>query len=225
MIRRSSWLTMVMALALFLLLAVGCGQGTSPPTATPRDTPTPLVTAIPLPDGWRQHAVSGFHIDLPERWKAVDVDREGAEAMVDMVETFDSEWARSIGFSAETVEQQLKLFAMDSEPAGTGYATLSVTQQSMPFPFVIDHLCAQLQSVYEKLGAEVLAAECGLRINGLDAGRFTIRLAEGPLAVKEYQYFYVQGRSEWAVTLGVDETAWAEYEAVFVRVGESFRVD
>ncbi len=48
MIRRSRWLTIVMAFGLTLLLPMGCGQGLSPPT--PTATPTPLPpTATPEP--------------------------------------------------------------------------------------------------------------------------------------------------------------------------------
>jgi hypothetical protein len=156
--------------------------------------------------------VSGFHLSLPERWRAVDIDGEGAQAMLDMLETLDTDWARNTAalFSAETIQQTMKFWAMDSEPAGVGYATLNVTQQAMPFPMVIDDLCAQLQSAYEQLGAEVFAAECGLRINGLDGGRSTTQLTMGLLAIKEYQYSYVRERSLWAVTLGVDETPVGE---------------
>jgi hypothetical protein len=171
--------------------------------------------------------VSGFHIALPERWRAVDIDQEGVEAIFDLLETLYTEWARNYAamFSPEAVLQVTEFWAIDSEPAGVGYATVNVTKQSMPFPVPVDDLCAQAESAYQQMGFEVLAVECGLKINGLDAGRSTIRLMMGPVAFKEYQYFYVRERSMWAVTLGVDEIEWAEYEAIFVRAGESFRVD
>lgn len=186
-----------------------------------------MATMIPSSDAWQEHTVSGSHIALPERWTVVDIDQEGAEAIFDILETLDTEWARNYTamFSAEAVLQVMKFWAIDPEPAGVGYATVNVAKQSMPFPLVIDDLCAQSQSLYEQMGAEVLSIECGLKINGLDAGRSTIRLPIGPLAFKEYQYFYMHERSMWAVTLGTDETEWAEYEAIFVRAGESFRVD
>jgi hypothetical protein len=157
----------------------------------------------------------------------VDIDLEGVEAIFAILETLDTEWARNTTamFSAEDMQQGMKFWAMDSEPAGVGYATVNVIRQSLPFPVPLDDLCAQLESAYQQMGFEVLAVECGLKINGLDAGRSTVRLTMGPVSFKEYQYFYVQERSMWAVTLGVDETEWAEYEAIFVRAGESFRVD
>lgn len=157
----------------------------------------------------------------------MDVDQEGFEAIFDMLETLDTEWARSVTatFRAEAIGETMKFWAMDSVPAGAGYAALNITFQSLPYPAVIDDVCAQLESVYEQMGFELIGIECGLKINGLDAGRATIRLPMGALGVKEYQYFYVQGRSVWAVTLAVDETEWSEYEPIFVTAAESFRVD
>jgi hypothetical protein len=282
MIRKFSWLTMLLALGVILALAMGCGQGSSPPTVTatptpasptatpkpptptpvrptatatpqPTDTPRPTptltptvpptppppptdtpaeapaaaATPMPLPAGWRDHALSGSSIALPQRWEAVDVDQEGYEAIFDMLETLDTEWARNVTamFRAEAIGETVKFWAMDSEPAGVGYATVMVTGESLPFPPVIDDLCTQFQSIYQQMGFELVAVECGLTINGLDAGRSTIRLRMGPLAIKEYQYFYVHGRSLWAVTLAVDETEWSEYEPIFVTAAESFRVD
>ena len=129
-----------------------------PSTETPVDTPTPTVIAAPSSGAWRDHAVSGFHIALPARWKAVDIDKEGAEAIFDMLETLDTEWARNATamFSAEAVQQMVKFWAIDSEPAGISYATVSVGQQSMPFPVVIDDLCAQLESIHQQMGSKCL---------------------------------------------------------------------
>lgn len=157
----------------------------------------------------------------------MDVDEEGFEAIFSMLEALDTEWARNVTatFSAEAVRESIKFWAMDSEPAGMGYATVNVTFQSSPLPVAVGDLCAQLESVYEQMGVELVALECGLRINELDAGRSTVRLPMGVLAVKQYQYFYVQGRSLWAVSLAVDETEWSEYEPIFATAGQSFRVD
>ncbi len=198
-----------------------------PPTNTPTDIPAPAATAPPLPAGWRDHSVSGFRIALPERWETVDVDQEGIEAIFDMLETLDTEWARNLTatFSAEAVREAIKFWAMDPEPAGTGYASMNVNYQSSALPVEIGDTCAGLESAYEQLGVELIDMQCGLKINGLDAGRSTTRLPAGPLAAKQYQYFYVQGRSLWAVTLAVDETVWSDYESIFATAGESFRVD
>lgn len=216
---------------------------TSTPTSTPTPTPTPSPTALPTntptviaipttapmpwPDTWNDHAASGFHIALPERWEVVDVDREGVEAILSMLETLNTEWARNTTamLSAEGVQEMTKLWAMDSEPAGVGYATMTITHQSQPFPIRVEDLCAQLESAYQQMGFEVVAVECGLKINELDAGRSIVRLPVGALAVKEYQYWYVQGRSVWVVSMAVDETKWSEYEPIFATIAESFMVD
>jgi hypothetical protein len=157
----------------------------------------------------------------------VDVDREGVEAILSMLETLNTEWAHNTTamLSAEGVQEMTKLWAMDSEPAGVGYATMTITHQSQPFPIRVEDLCAQLESAYQQMGFEVVAVECGLKINELDAGRSIVRLPVGALAVKEYQYWYVQGRSVWVVSMAVDETKWSEYEPIFATIAESFRAD
>ena len=79
---------------------------TSTPTFTPTSTPTPMPTSTststptiiatlpPLPTGWRDHAASGFHIALPERWEAVDIQEEGIEAIWRLLEGVDNDSPR-----------------------------------------------------------------------------------------------------------------------------------
>lgn len=201
---------------------------TTTPTRTPTLTPTITPTAPPLPVGWRYHVASGFRIALPQRWNAVDIDKEGFESLWNLLKTLPSDWARNITsmVSAETMRQILKFWAMDSQPAGMGYATANVTSQSQPFSIKIEDLCSQMSSLYKQMGVELMATNCGLKISNLEVARFTVRLRMGTLAVKQYQYVYLQGgRRLWALTLAVDETAWSEYEPTFVTVAESFRAD
>jgi hypothetical protein len=58
----------------------------------------------------------------------------------------------------------------------------------------------------------------------MKAARFMIRLQMGPLAVKQYQYAYVQEGDIWMLSLAVDETMWSEYEPTFTTIAESFRL-
>jgi branched-chain amino acid transport system substrate-binding protein len=123
------------------------------------------------------------------------------------------------------MQEMIEFWAMDSEPAGVGYATMNIVFQSQPFPIKVDDLCAILPSFYEQMGAELVDAECGLEINDLDAARFVTCLRMGPLAVKGYQYAYVREGDVWFLNLAVDETEWSEYEPIFATIAESFRVD
>lgn len=200
---------------------------TPTPSSTPTTTPTPTATPLPLPAGWRDHAASGFHIALPERWESLAIEEEGIEAILNSLEGINTEWARNITlmFSSEAIQEAMKFFAMDSEPAGIGFATVNATYQPLAFPIKVDDLCTIMPSVYEQLGVEMIEAECGLEINELDAARFTSRFQMGALAVKQYQYVYVQENSTWTLTLGVDETEWSAYEPIFVTIAESFRLD
>ncbi len=225
------WVVCVAIFAVLVLAACDVGQAgqeTPIPTSTPTPTPTPTGAQPSLPTGWRDHAASGVHIALPERWKAVDVRGQGVEAIWNSLEGLNTEWAQNVTatYSAKAVQRAMKFWAMDSKPAGIGNATVTITSgESQPFPIELADLCAQMQSLYEQTGFEVLAVECDLEINGLDAARFTLNAKMGSMAIKMYGYLYVQEGKLWVVTLGVDGTAWSEYEQVFVIAAESFAVD
>jgi hypothetical protein len=188
----------------------------------------PTPTTLPsMPAGWRDHSAGGFHIALPERWEAVDVEEEGTEAILNSLEDTNTEWARNITtmFSAKAMQEMIKFWAMDSELAGIGYATTSVAFQSQPVPITVNVLCALMPSIFKQMGFVLVDSECGLRINDLDAARFVTSLPMDPAALKQYQYVYVRGGNIWTLSLTVDETEWSAYEPIFASIAESFRVD
>ena len=127
--------------------------------------------------------------------------------------------------SAEAMQEALRMWAMDPEPAGVGFATVNVSHQQQPFSMRTNMLIIQLETAYEQMGFEVLSSDSGLEINGLDAGRIGVRLAMGPFGIQQYQYIYVRDTDLWIVTLAVDENVWETYEPIFVQIGESFRLD
>jgi hypothetical protein len=174
-----------------------------------------------------EYSAAGFHIALPERWEVVDLDEEGVEALIAVLENLGTEWAQNVSsmMSAEAIQESMKLWAMDPVPAGIGFATINVQHQVQPFAIEPDVMLAQLEVVYEQMGIEMVGSESGMDINGLEAIRAEIRAPVGPMAVKQFQYVYIQGRDLWSVTLAVDENEWSAYEPVFVQIAESFRVD
>jgi hypothetical protein len=157
----------------------------------------------------------------------VDIEQEGIEAIWSLLEGVNEEWAQTVTalFSVEAMQEAVRFWAMDPEPAGIGYSTLNITYQSLVFPMKVEDLCTLMPSVYEQMGIEVVKAECGLEINGLDAARFVVKVEIGPLAVKEYQYVYVREDAIWTLTFAVDATQWPEYRPIFVKSAKSFRVD
>ncbi len=200
---------------------------TPEPTAQPISTSKPTPVALPLKEGWLEYATAEFRIALPERWQVVDVGREGIEAILALVKNLNTDWAKNINqmISAEAMQEALRLWAMDTEPAGVGYATANITHQQQPFAMRIGPLLAQLESAYKQFGIEVVSTESGLEINGLEAGRIVLRATVGPFAVKQNQYLYVRGKDLWMLTLAVDETVWESYEPTFVEIAESFRLE
>ena len=207
---------------------------TNTPTVT--STPTPTQTPTPLPSStltletetgeWSDYSISDFQISLPETWEIIDIEEEGIEAIQDMIQSLDTEWAQNMGpfITAEGMQETTKLWALDRAPAGVGYATMNVGFQELPFTESTSNISAQLKSAFEQMGVEVLDVETDLLINNLDSARITLRLPVGPFSFKEYLYIFVVDRAMWMVTFGVDETAWSEYEGIFQTAAESFRV-
>ena len=200
-------------------------------TNTPTRTPTPSFPPTPSPNpllvGWREYAVSGFYIALPEQWDVIDIDREGIDAILNLLRGLNTQWAQTTTamFSSETMQEMMKLWAKDTKPAGVGYASVLGVFQSMPFIVESDDLCVQIPSAYQQMNITLLDSECGLEINGLDVGRFETQIGVGAFAIKQYQYVYVDGRKMWTLTLSVDETQWSKYISTFETIAESFRVD
>jgi hypothetical protein len=157
----------------------------------------------------------------------VDVGEEGIETILNSLEGMSTEWAQSITtmFSAKAMRDMTEFWAIDSKPAGIGYATVYITHQSQPFPVTIDVLCALMPSMLEQMGIELVHTECGLTVNGLDAARFVTSLPADSMTLEQYQYAYLREGNIWTLALTVDETAWSEYEPTFAAIAESFRVD
>jgi hypothetical protein len=155
------------------------------------------------------------------------VDSGGVDYILNLLESADSDWARNTAqmFSAQAVQKSILFWAMDAQPAGAGYANANVTFQSMPSTMSSADLCTQIPLFYKQIGIELLDTQCDLEINHLEAARFTLRLDIGPVAFKQYQYAYVQGRNVWTLAMAVDAARWTEYQSVFETVAESFRVN
>jgi hypothetical protein len=195
------------------------------PNPISTSTPTP-APASPLPSGWRDHVTESFALTLPEEWEAIDLEKDTIEALLELLKSLDVEWARNVirVVSDEAFQERLKFWAMDTKPAGAGYASANVTYESSPFAVRIGDLCVTIPSVYRRIGFEVLDKQCGLKVNQLDVARFTIEAQLGPFTTTQYQYFYVQGRNVWILTLSVDSTLWTEYHHLFETIAESFRL-
>ena len=67
--------------------------------------------------------------------------------------------------NAEQMQEMGKMFAMDSQPAGTGYATAVVMMQTLPYAVSADMMCAIMPAAYADMGILFKESECGLEIN------------------------------------------------------------
>jgi hypothetical protein len=198
------------------------------PTRRPTSTPTTQPTMVPYtpPAGWQDHSAGGFSVALPERWQVIDVDQEGIAAIQANLKALDTEWARNTSqmLESEGMQEMMKFWATDPEPAGLGFASMNVTSQPTFIALKAKDVATQTKTAIERFGAEIVEVKSGLSINGLDAARLTVRLPFSAGSIKEYAYIFVQGRKVWAVTFGVDEEMWSDYEPVFATAALSFRV-
>lgn len=197
------------------------------PTASPSPEPTTPPAPFALPQDWLDYGGEGFALALPPSWNVVEVDREGIDVILEALENLGSEWAEGIAatVSAEQMQEALRLWAMDTELAGLGYATLNLQHQDTPISLPVSMFLDQIQATYEHLGVEVVSVEPDIQINDMAAGRICVRMPQGLLAVKMYQYVFIQGRHLWALSMGVDEDAWSEYEPIFAQIAGTFRLD
>ena len=161
---------------------------------------------------------------LPKRWEAIDIDEEGIDALLDAIESLDTEWAENTAavLSSETMVEYLKFWARDTEMAGMGFATVQVAQQRMVYRVDAETVVGQLEAAFESMGIEVLDVETGLEINGVDAARIDIRAGTGFGLARQSQYVFVQGRNLTIMGCTADESAWSEYEPIFEDIVGTF---
>ncbi len=201
-------------------------------TFTPEPSSTPTLPPPPSEDttsngDFREYSTSGFHITLPARWEAIDIDQEGVDALWEMIEGMETDWADAAQamFSSEEMLEAFDLWAIDTEPAGLGYAVVTVLSQVLPYPIEPDGLCMMMPATYEQMGIEMVDSDCTLEINGIGAARFVVRLEVEGMVMKQVQFCYLSGTDMWVLSMGVDETAWSEYEPILFGIAESFRID
>ena len=204
-------------------------------TMTPTETVTPTVeittpavssnSSVSIPEGWIDYASDDFSIAFPESWEAVDIDQEGFEAMMAMVNEYDPTLAESpvFQFTEDDMEAPV-FFAMDTNLVGMGHANVSIMYEYFPIPFLISDLCAELETVYSQVGLEVIETNCNFMVNNLKSARFTVRLIAGSISMKQYQYLFLKGRHIWVVTMAVEDAYWSQYQPDFVKIAETFRV-
>jgi basic membrane protein A len=170
--------------------------------------------------------MSGFYVALPDQWEVINVEVEGVEAILDLLSAVDEEWAQASAgmFTAEGMSEMIRLWALDPEPAGIGYASVNIVQETNPFPISLEDLCTQMPALYEMMDLEVLQTECDLEINNQEAARFTLRLNLGIFSIIEYMYVIVNENDLWMMTFAIGENESAEYEPLFNEIADTWRI-
>jgi hypothetical protein len=175
----------------------------------------------------REYSMSGFYITLPTRWEVIDIDKEGADALWEMIEGLEADWAEAARamYSSEELLEAFDLWAIDSEPAGPGYAVATVLSQELPYSVEAADLCMMMPATYDQMGIEVVDSDCSQVINGINVARFVVRLEVEGMAMKQVQYCFLSGTDMWVMSMGVPETEWSEYEPILSGIAQSFRIE
>lgn len=197
-------------------------------TASPRATITFANTDVSsgIPVDWVEYPTFNFYISLPPSWATFDLDKDSIEAIIEHLEGEDEDWAKIAvkNLSAETIDKTIKFWAMDTGDSGNDITTVNITFQRADDFLTSQDLCVKMPLAYQKIGFEVVDNKCGLMVHGLDTGRFIVRVSLNSIAVRQYQYFYIQGRYIWVLTMSADETNWASKKGTFEWIASSFRV-
>ncbi len=211
---------------------------TPEPSPTPEPTPTlepsTMSTSDPPPvedstssGEIREYAMGGFAISLPTQWKVIDIDREGVEALWEMIEELDDEWAEFTRamYSSDAMLEAFDMFAIDSQLAGLGFAVATILSQELPMPIAAEDLCMMMPDTYEQMGIDLVDSDCSHKVNGIATARFIIQIEVEGMVMKQVQYCYLSGTDMWVLSMGVDLTEWSEYAPIFIEIAESFRID
>jgi len=204
------------------------GVGTlGAPAVLSSQTIAPTETPFPLEEGWRDYAMPGFRLALPESWEVVEVDPANVDEIWKKLEEVDAEWVSTFKslFTSKYVQESIKLWANDVSTAVDGQGNLVVVSQKLPAIFSNENLCQKLKATYELLGGRIIDSTCDMQINGLKAHRFTLRIRVGAHSLKQRLYLYENDRQVWVINAYVSGKGWRLYDPIFDLIAQTFRID
>lgn len=195
----------VLAAALLLALGILAGCGASP-TATVEAPPAPTPTSVPptavptaaLPDGWVEHAGSGFSIALPQDWQVQEFSQGDTEAIFAELQKTNPQMADIIG-SAEQL-QGVALWAFGPAEEGTSFVdNLNIRRTPLEGQQVGDlqEVADVLVDQYRQLNFEDVAANAGLEIGSYPAAYATYRM---PLTTSDGSQVKILGHQYLVLT-------------------------
>lgn len=200
---------------------------TTTPTIEPSLTPTSTLPSgnLSLPEGWIEYNTEEFAIGLPASWEVVDIDEEGMQALLDLLSDYDPDWAEMLEstMTGDAAAPPI-LFAMGTERVGMGYPNVNISKETLPIPFPMGDLCAELDSLYTQMGVDIVSSDCDLKINGMDAAKYNLGVRVGGISTQQYQYIYKDNTTIYFASLSVDQNGWSEYQATFEQIAQTFTI-
>jgi hypothetical protein len=195
---------------------------------TPAITPAQTEKTAVVPDGWNKYECDSFSLALPERWKAIDVSKEGIDSVINLIKGYSDEWAQSIiSSTSKDLQKNTRFWAMDPQKSGVGYSTVSIEFldfTDMPPSTTEKEIGDSLKAEYEKHGINIISVKNDLDFDNGTPLRMEIKLSNSAAMLHEYQYLFVKEKSGWLMTCTVDNTQWETYEPIFSTIAETLVV-
>jgi hypothetical protein len=208
---------------------------TSTPTPTP--TPAPPTPNPDVPAGWKEYlqVEDGFSIWLPEDWLVLPLGDEGAQEILETMARANPQFADFLNAqNVEAMSQMFALFALNMDPSSLQDnpmgASLNIAKSQSVEGISMEYFLAlaqvQLQSLYPD--SEILSSEV-TELDGREAGRLVLKAEmTTPLGIKVVavlmQHYIPVAGDMFVVTVGTAEHLYADAEAEFLEIMETFKI-
>lgn len=207
-------------------------ETTATETVTPTETLIPTSTDLPTPEPtqtptstsvgeFMEFNTDNISIMLPEDWISIDLDKEGVDAILTILEEVDPALAENITstITSDEMQEMGEFWAIDSK----GLASANLMMQVLTDYLDSSLVCMMMPGAYREMGLTVNDSRCNFSINQMDVSQFEVEMNVGPLTMAQYQYIYMDNLNMWVLTLSVEKAYWDEYQPIFESIAETFK--
>lgn len=217
------------------------------PTSAVGPTPAPLPTAGPvsgpqaglhsesLGDGWARYtnAAGAYSLELPETWMVLDATLADLEEVLAQVTELNPQLEWMIELALGTGMVELTLLGMDTDPASLegnpSGVSANVVSEDLLAGFSPALLLRLVVSQAEAVEGYTIIESGVVNIGGLEAVRLVVEISMTDPLGREVHNRNVQmivptEETAFALTVGTGAARFADYESVFERIVNSFRL-
>ena len=187
---------------------------------SPSPLPQASVTFISRTPESIRYVTAGFQVDIPEAWRAFDLDKEGGDVVLSAVGEEKPELLPLIQLNLDAV----LLLAFDPE-SDEGLTHLMVARNELAIPATIPGITDASAKLLSENGIAVVRLDDDLTIGGADAGRIEVAQALGPFTMHQVTYTVLPTPSlQFTLTFTTSSKNWEALNSTFKWIAESFRL-